>query len=119
MALAAKLNYTIWKVDVRDAYAHPPGPKTPTFIRICDQFADWYQACKGHAVNQLHIIPLLHALQGHPEAGSEGGLLVSPVSGDDLMDGSSLAALLVGVSTALIKEGDSWHNGCDLFDHGK
>jgi hypothetical protein len=83
MALSANLNYVIYKGDVRDAYAHSPGPETPTFIRICDQFADWYRERKGTSVNRSHVIPLLRALQGHPEAGRLweehiNGILLSP-----------------------------------------
>jgi hypothetical protein len=69
MALAATLNYVIYKGDVRDAYAHSPGPEMPTFVRICDQFADWYLERKGKPVNRSLVIPMLRALQGHPEAG--------------------------------------------------
>jgi hypothetical protein len=69
MALSASLNYVIYKGDVRDAYAHSPGPEMPTFVRICDQFADWYLERKGVPINRSHVIPMLRALQGHPEAG--------------------------------------------------
>jgi hypothetical protein len=69
MALSATLNYRIYKGDVRDAYAHSPGPEMPTYVRICDQFADWYLEKKGKKVNRSHVIPMLRALQGHPEAG--------------------------------------------------
>jgi hypothetical protein len=86
IALSATLNYVIYKGDVRDAYAHSPGPEMPTYIRICDQFADWYLEKKGLPVNREHVIPLLRALQGHPEAGRLweehiNGILLGPEFG--------------------------------------
>jgi hypothetical protein len=115
MALAAKLNYTIWKGDVRDAYAHSPGPETPTFIRICDQFADWYQARKGHAVNRSHVIPLLRALQGHPEAGRLwedhiNKILLSPAFGftNTTHEQNIYQAVIDGVKVLLLRQVDDF-----------
>ncbi len=68
LALSAALNYVIYGGDARDAFAHSPAPKIPTFIRIDDAFADWYQAKFGKPIDRRHVLPIQHALQGHPEA---------------------------------------------------
>jgi hypothetical protein len=46
MAITTNLNYAIYKGNVRDVYAHSPGHETSTFIRICNQFADWVSRTK-------------------------------------------------------------------------
>ena len=68
LALSAALNYVIYGGDARDAFAHSPAPKIPTFIRIDDAFADWYQAKFGKPIDRRHVLPIQHALQGHLEA---------------------------------------------------
>ena len=68
-ALAAHENYKVYGGDAQDAYAHSPSPETPTFVKIDDQYADWYKARYGKPVDRTMVLPVLHALQGHPEAG--------------------------------------------------
>ena len=52
-----------------NAYAQPPPPDEPTFVRIDDQYADWYFEKFGKHVYKRMVLPVLHALQGHPESG--------------------------------------------------
>jgi hypothetical protein len=67
-ALCALENYTIYGGDAQDAFAHPPAPSVPTFISICDEFADWYFQHFNKQINRSKVLPIRHALQGHPEA---------------------------------------------------
>jgi hypothetical protein len=55
--------------DAQDALAHSPPPATPTCIIIDDAYADWYKARYGVDVDRHLVLPVQHALQGHPESG--------------------------------------------------
>ena len=68
-ALAAHLGYKVYGGDAQDAYAHSPPPETPTFVSIDDAYADWYEHKFGHPIDRSKVLPVLHALQGHPESG--------------------------------------------------
>ena len=68
-ALAAHMNYKVFGGDAQDAYAHSPPPETPTFVSIDDAYVDWYEHRFKKKLNRSHVLPVLHALQGHPESG--------------------------------------------------
>eukprot|EP00980_Cylindrotheca_fusiformis_P008178 scaffold1732_cov76-Cylindrotheca_fusiformis.AAC.1 len=68
-ALAAEMNYKVFGGDAKDAYAHSPPPKRPTYVAIDDAYAEWYQHKFGKPVNRSYVLPVQHALQGHPESG--------------------------------------------------
>jgi hypothetical protein len=42
----------------------------PTFVIIDDQYADWYLSRHGIALSRDMVLPVQHALQGHPESGA-------------------------------------------------
>ena len=67
-ALSAALNYTVYGGDAQDAFAHSPAPKVPTFVQINDAFAEWYKSCFQLTLDHRQVLPVQHALQGHPEA---------------------------------------------------
>ena len=68
-ALSAALGYQVYGGDAVDAFAHSPPPETPTFIRIDDAYFDWYKYRFGIELDRSQVLPVLHALQGHPESG--------------------------------------------------
>ena len=68
-ALSAYLGYRVYGGDATDAYAHSPPPKHPTFVSIDDAFADWYKSRFGKEIDCSLVLPVQHALQGHPESG--------------------------------------------------
>ena len=68
-AIAANLNLKVFGGDAKDAYGHSPGPEIPTYISIDDQYADWYKYKHGHDIDRRKVLPVLRALQGHPESG--------------------------------------------------
>ncbi|KAI2501346.1 retrotransposon [Fragilaria crotonensis] len=69
-ALCANEGYLIIKVDATNAYANSPPPDQPTFVYIDEQYADWYATTYGIDISRDHVLPVQHALQGHPESGS-------------------------------------------------
>jgi hypothetical protein len=68
-ALAAANDMKVYGGDAQDALAHSPPPATPTCIIIDDAYADWYKARYGVDVDRHLVLPVQHALQGHPESG--------------------------------------------------
>jgi len=68
-ALAARENYRVYGGNAQDAYAHSPPPETPTFVSIDDAYADWYEHRFKKKLDRSLVLPVLHALQGHPESG--------------------------------------------------
>jgi hypothetical protein len=69
-ALCVHEGYISLKVDATNAYANSPPPNQPTFVIIDDQYADWYLARHGAAIPRDMVLPVQHALQGHPESGA-------------------------------------------------
>ena len=69
-ALCAHEGYISLKVDATNAYANSPPPEQPTFVYIDDQYADWYAVRHGSPISRDMVLPVQHALQGHPESGA-------------------------------------------------
>lgn len=68
-AIAAEMSYQVYGGDAKDAYAHSPPPDRPTFVEIDDAYADWYKFRFGVQIDRSLVLPVQHALQGHPESG--------------------------------------------------
>ncbi|KAI2514205.1 retrotransposon [Fragilaria crotonensis] len=69
-ALCTHEGFISLKVDATNAYANSPPPDQPTFVIIDDQYADWHLVRHGIAVSRDMVLPVQHALQGHPESGA-------------------------------------------------
>ena len=67
--MSAELGHGLFSGDAKDAYAHFSPPETPTFVQIDDAYADWYKNKFGKKIDQSLVLPVQHALQGHPESG--------------------------------------------------
>jgi len=68
-ALCVLLNYKAYGGDAADAFAHSPPPETPTFVAIDDAYFEWYLLRFGVRLDRSLVLPVQHALQGHPESG--------------------------------------------------
>ena len=68
MGIAAHASLTIYGGDATDAYAHSPAPND-TFLAVDDAYAEWYKDKYGVTLNKRQVLPVQHALQGHPESG--------------------------------------------------
>ena len=68
-ALAAAENLVIYGADVSNAFAEAPPPKQGFFIRPDSAFHAWWTIHKHRdPIPPNHVIPILSAMQGHPEA---------------------------------------------------
>ena len=63
-------NYLIGDGDVENAYEQYPTPDEPTYVRIDDQYADWYFYKYKVHIDRSMVLTVLHALQGHLESGA-------------------------------------------------
>ena len=59
----------IFGADVSNAFAKAPPPKQPFFIRPDKAFQEWWvNHLKRDPIPHGHIVPVLKAMQGHPES---------------------------------------------------
>ena len=68
-AIAANLNLKVYGGDAKDAFTHSPGPELATYLAIDDAYSEWYENEYGKTIDQSLVLPILRALQGHPESG--------------------------------------------------
>ena len=69
LTLAAKQNFLLFGGDSKDAFAHSPAPEVLTFMMIDNQYYEWYFHHFKKKLDKSRVLPVLCALQGHPESG--------------------------------------------------
>jgi hypothetical protein len=118
-ALSARLGYKVYGGDAQDAYAHSPPPETPTFVSVDDAYADWYAERFGKKLDRSMVLPVLHALQGHPESGKLWeqhitGILKSSEFGftSTTHDKSIYSATIDGYKVLLLRQVDDFALAC-------
>jgi hypothetical protein len=68
-ALSSAENLLIFGADVSNAFAEAPPPKQGFYIRPDNAFREWWTVHKGRPpLAPNAVIPILSAMQGHPEA---------------------------------------------------
>ena len=68
-AVAAAENMLVFGADVSNAFAEAPPPKQGFFIRPDRAFNEWWvQHKRLPPIPPGHVIPILSAMQGHPES---------------------------------------------------
>lgn len=66
--VAAVENLVIFGADASNAFGEAPGPKQGTYIRPDAAFRDWWFARHKSHIPDGYVIPVLRAMQGHPES---------------------------------------------------
>ena len=111
------------------AYPQPP-PSVPTFVTIDDAYYEWYEETFQKRLNRKMVLPVQHALQGHPEAGKLWekhitSILTSPEFGfkSTTHDKSIYHATWNGEKVLLLRQVDDFALAClkestaiDLYD---
>ena len=70
-ALVAAKGLIVTFGDTTNAFQQSPPPTEPCYLQIDDAYCSWFKKRHGRTVDRhTHVIPVLHALQGHPEAGA-------------------------------------------------
>jgi hypothetical protein len=67
-AIAAAENLLVLGADVSNAFGEAPPPKQGFYIKPDKPFRDWYIARYGKNIPDGWVIPVLAAMQGHPES---------------------------------------------------
>ena len=69
-AATAVMNSTTIGADATNAFAEAPPPVAPLFVRIDQQYRDWYAHTFPHKppIPPNYTLPVKGALQGHPES---------------------------------------------------
>ena len=69
MALIALLGFIAVFADCKNAFQQSPPPTVQCYLDIDKSYRSWYKHRFGKDVDpKTHVIPLMKALQGHPEA---------------------------------------------------
>ena len=69
LALATEQNFLLFGGDAEDTFSHSPAPEVPTYMMIDNQYYEWYLFRFGVKLDKSRVLPVLYALQGHPESG--------------------------------------------------
>jgi len=84
-ALSAATGKIITFADTTNAFQQSPPPSKACYLEIDDAYASWYLKRHGTVLNRrTHVIPVLHALQGHPEAGALWEKMIVGILVDEL-----------------------------------
>jgi hypothetical protein len=68
-AISAAENMLVYRTEVSNAFAEAPPPKQGFFIYPDRAFHNWWVNKKGKPpIPDGHVIPVLGAMQGHPES---------------------------------------------------
>ena len=70
LGIAADLGLMVYGGDATDAYAYSPAPND-TYLLINAAYADWYENKYKKKLDRRQVLPVKHALQGHPESGKQ------------------------------------------------
>jgi hypothetical protein len=69
-ALAAQQDLQVYGGDAVDAYAHSPPPENECYVSVDDAYIEWFkERYPDKYIDKSMVLPVQHALQGHPEAG--------------------------------------------------
>jgi len=68
-SISAVLNLVCKGYDIGNAFAEAPAPTYKFYMQPNDQFREWWTDCLGKPeLKPDEVIPIYHALQGHPES---------------------------------------------------
>ena len=68
-AIVAAAGLIALGADAANAFAEAPPPVEPFYMKIDIQFREWWTNCLGNPpIPEDYVLPVQHALQGHPEA---------------------------------------------------
>ena len=68
MGIAVNDGLAVYGGDTTDAYTHSCAPND-TFLAVDDAYNEWYKDNYGVDLSKRQVLPVQHALQGHPEIG--------------------------------------------------
>jgi dUTP pyrophosphatase len=79
-AAAAAKNFIVRGADASNAFAEADAPKIPLYVRINDQYREWWvEKMKRPTIPGNYVLPVHKALQGHPEAPRAWAMLIDSI----------------------------------------
>jgi hypothetical protein len=83
-AATALNNYVTIGADASNAFAEAPAPKAPLYIRIDQQYKEWYKTKYPNKPDILdwQVLQVKGALQGHPESARLWAILIDKIIRD-------------------------------------
>jgi hypothetical protein len=80
-ATAAAKNMIVRGADASNAFAEADAPKIPLFVRIDQQYREWYANKHPDSPDLPHnyVLPVKKALQGHPESPRLWAILINKI----------------------------------------
>ena len=93
-AVSAHKNYLIGDGDATNAYAQSEPPSEPTYVRVDRQYQEWYMTKHGKRIELGMLLPVQHALQGHPESGRLWQEKIDPILARMALTNSKIAPCL-------------------------
>lgn len=76
--MCANLGLVIYRVDATDTYEHSPAPNA-TCLSIDKAYADWYETKFKKGIDQRMVLPVYHAIQGHPDSGKQWMYMIDKI----------------------------------------
>ena len=67
-ALSAVEGLIVTGADASNAFAEAPPPKAPLFVYADEQYREWWVQQGNDPIPKNFVLPVNHALQGHPES---------------------------------------------------
>jgi hypothetical protein len=132
VAIAASLGYTLYCADVSNAFAEAEKPKQLYYMRVDDQYAEWWNSrFPDKPVHKGLVVPILRNLQGHPEAPRQWSIHIDRILKDlgfrstthapclyvGTVDGSTVYFLRqVDDFSVACKNANVYNSFCDLID---
>lgn len=83
-AAAALKNHRIYAADVSNAFAEAPPPKAPLYVRIDEQYREWWINKGNKPIPRNLVLPVKRALQGHPESSRLWAILINNILVNEL-----------------------------------
>ena len=79
-AAAAAKNFIVRGADASNAFAEAEAPKIPLYVRLNDQYREWWvEKMKRKPIPTNFVLPVHKALQGHPEAPRAWATLIDTI----------------------------------------
>ena len=67
LGICVNVGLTIYGRDTTDAYAHSPTPNN-IYLQVDYTYAEWYNNKFKNKISKQMVLPVKHALQGHPKS---------------------------------------------------
>jgi deoxyuridine 5'-triphosphate nucleotidohydrolase len=79
-AASASKNFVVRGADASNAFAEADAPKIPLFVRVNEQFREWWtEKMKRPPIPEGYVLPVNKAIQGHPEASRAWATLIDSI----------------------------------------